>query len=102
MTGKPRGAQAVDELDLVGGRDVRALVLQPVARSDFDDGDSACGVYAELHQRRVGLHELALAAAHRGDDAVAERADRQLHLHRFEHDDDVAFLHRVAGLDVAL
>ena len=35
-----RGAQPVDELDLVGGRHARALVLQPIARADLDDGDA--------------------------------------------------------------
>ena len=36
----PGGAQAVDERDLVGGRDVARLVLQAVTRADFDDGDA--------------------------------------------------------------
>ena len=37
--GKPGRAQAIDELDLVGGRHRGALVLQPVARPDLDDRD---------------------------------------------------------------
>ena len=37
MTRQARRAQPIDERDLVRGRDVRALVLQPVARADFDD-----------------------------------------------------------------
>ena len=43
-----RGGQAVDELDLVGRRHQRLLVLQAVARADFDDGDAAwpCGRHA--------------------------------------------------------
>ena len=80
----------------------RVLVLQAVARPDFDDGDAARRSSASTPPSvGVGLHELAFAAADRRDDAVAERADRQLHLHRFEHDERVAFLHGVAGRDAA-
>ena len=88
-----RGAQPVDERDLVGRRHRDALVLQAVARSDFDDGDPAPAeirerdtsrVHSSLHQRRCRPDELAFAAVDRGDRAVRQRANRQLHLHRFE------------------
>src|SRR5262249_35007913 len=36
---QPRCAQAIDELDLVGGGDVRALVLEPITRTHLDNGD---------------------------------------------------------------
>src|SRR5207247_3507931 len=35
------GAEAIDELDLVGRRDRRVLVLQTVARTHFNDGDAS-------------------------------------------------------------
>ena len=104
-----RRAQAVDERDLVGGRHERALVLQPVARPDFDDRhvisvmrsgrlDSDCLDSYSNRQHRIGLHELAFAAVYRGDDGVAGCANRQLHLHRLEHDDVSPFFTRVPGL----
>jgi hypothetical protein len=35
-----RGGEAVDEFDLVAGRNAGLLVLQTVPRADFDDGDA--------------------------------------------------------------
>ena len=74
--GQAGGAQPVDELDLVGGRDGDALVLQAVARPDFDDGDVASGhsprnghSFATARPASSRLHELALAAVHRRHDA---------------------------------
>ncbi len=37
--GKPRDAEEIDEPHLVGSRDLGALVLESVARTDFNDGD---------------------------------------------------------------
>src|SRR5262249_40705776 len=56
----------------------------------------------ELYQPGVGLHELAFLTADRGDDAVAGCAYRELHLHRLEDEQRIAFLHGVSRPDVDL
>ncbi len=106
-----RRAQAVDELDLVGRRDQRAFVLQPVARADFDDRDRSGDPHhddlprtrhesftSELHAAPSSAAPARLRGSARRDDAVAGRAERQLHLHRFEDHQRLAFRDRVAGL----
>ena len=40
-----RAAESVDELDLDGGRDDGLLVLQPIARPDFNDVHEVCMFY---------------------------------------------------------
>ena len=97
ITGRPGGAQAIDERDLVGGRDERRLVLQAVARADFVDRARFIGMplrHSSSTSIVARLHELAFGAVDGADDAVARRADGQLHLHGLEHDERVAGLAR--------
>ena len=73
--GKVSRRQTVHDLDLVRGRHERALVLQPVARSNLDDRHLSRHL-RELHERRVSLHEIPFAAADGRHDAVTKRAER--------------------------
>jgi len=88
-----RRGEAVDELDLVGRGHDRLLVLQPVARADLDDRHAP-----RRHENSTSVASawtrITLAAADGRNDPVAERAQRQLHLHRLEDDDDVPLLSR--------
>ena len=91
------GRQAIDERDLVGGGDERPL------RSA---GRRAGRPRRSVTRRRQRSHHSSssrltpgctsspFGAVHGLDDAVARRADRQLHLHRFEHDQRVAVRRR--------
>src|SRR6476661_750796 len=50
------------------------------------------------HQHRVCLDEVARRGTHFGNDAIARRLQRELHLHRLDHHQLLARLHTVAGL----
>src|SRR5918995_5391580 len=56
------------------------------------------GSWLELDELVACLNELARPALDRRDGAVAWRPDRQLHLHRFEDEEDVPLLHACAGI----
>ena len=93
--GSPAALELVDKRDLVGRRDRDPLVLQTVSRPDFDDRDGARDVAQSAPRARVRLHQFAFATVDGLDDSVRGRADRQLHLHRFEHDERLALFHRL-------
>ena len=110
MTGRSAALSRLTNAILSAVGTERALVLQPVARPDFDDRDVLSrSRVARRHGPSVTRSRPPASASAwtsspsrqctAATDAVAERAHRQLHLHRLEHDDVSPFFTRVAWLD---
>ena len=71
MTGRPAALSRLTNSILSAVETARCLVLQAVARSDFDDRHSSLSEQISTESTVVWLHELALAAVDRRDRAVA-------------------------------
>ena len=106
--GSPAASSRCDELGLDLDRDEGRLVLQAVARPDLVDRH-ARGQPVQRHDggalHQLGLRPLddeqggrgdllARGRVDRGDHAVERRLERELHLHRLHHAEDVALGHR--------
>ena len=104
MTECPAAASRFDERDLLGAS-ARAPARSAARRAGRPRRSvTRCGQrhrHSSSSKRHARLHQLArLGSAMALTRPVARRLDRQLHLHRFEHDQHIALRHLLTRLDV--